>query len=58
MNWVGYNSGTDIELPGVDSGKTEFPFFMYPHAVSAEALLTSLDPDRFRYEIFAREVDA
>ena len=58
MNWVGYNSATDIELPGVD-GKThkpEFPFLMYPCAATPDGNRPCLDPATFRYEITAREI--
>jgi transglutaminase-like putative cysteine protease len=56
MNWVAYNHGHDIALPG--SGKGAIPFLMYPNGETAEGRLDSLSPGTFRYEIRAREVTA
>ena len=56
MNWIGYNSATDIELPGSGGKKPDFCFLMYPCAFTAEGTLPCLDPARFRYEISAREL--
>ena len=57
MNWVAYNSATDIQLPGaVDAQQPEFPFLMFPCAYDANAPRPATDPARFRYEISAREV--
>lgn len=56
MNWVGYNSATDIELPGVEQQRPNFPFLMYPCAFTAAGQPNSLDPTRFRYEIMSREI--
>ena len=58
MNWVGYNSATDIELPGAGQQKTEFAFLLYPCAFTASGQPNSLDPSHFRYEITAREMAA
>jgi transglutaminase-like putative cysteine protease len=54
MNWVAYNYGHDIALPGSD--KQAIPFLMYPVGETAEARLDSLDPATFEYEIYSREV--
>ena len=54
MNWVGYNFAHDVKLPGARSGP--IPFLMYPQAETAEGLVDSLDPDRFKYEITSREL--
>jgi transglutaminase-like putative cysteine protease len=56
MNWVAYNHGHDIALPG--SGKGAIPFLMYPNGETAEGRLDSLNPGSFRYEIRSREVTA
>ena len=54
MNWIGFNFGQDVVLPG--SSGPPLHFFMYPQAETAEGRLDSLDPESFRYEITAREV--
>jgi len=56
MNWVAYNHGHDIALPG--SGKSAIPFLMYPNGETAGERLDSLSPSTFRYEIRTREVTA
>jgi transglutaminase-like putative cysteine protease len=53
MNWMAYNFGHDVALPGSDGAP--LGFFMYPQAETAEGRLDSLDPASFRYEITARE---
>jgi len=58
MNWVGYNSGTDIDLPGAGKRTPNFVFLMYPCAFTANGQPDTLDPARFRYEITSREVTA
>jgi hypothetical protein len=54
MNWVAYNHGHDVALPG--SGV--IPFLMYPNGETAQGRLDSLDPTTFRYEIRSRELTA
>ena len=56
MNWVAYNFGQDVSLPGADSGPLEF--LMYPQAETARGRVDSLDPDGFKYEITSREIVA
>lgn len=56
MNWIGYNSANDVELPGAGQQKPNFSFLMYPCAVTATGLPDCLDPAHFRYEIAAREL--
>jgi transglutaminase-like putative cysteine protease len=56
MNWVAYNHGHDIALPG--SGQASIPFLMYPSGETAEGRLDSLDPATFRYSISSREITA
>ncbi len=48
-NWVGYNSATDIVLPGAGPHqKPNFAFLMYPCAFTATGQPDCLDPGRFR----------
>jgi transglutaminase-like putative cysteine protease len=54
MNWVAYNHGHDVALPG--SRRHAIPFLMYPNAETADGMLDSLDPTTFRYDIRVREV--
>ncbi len=56
MNWIGYNSAADIELPGGGGQKPGFPFLMYPCAFTSEGECPCLDPAKFRYEITSREI--
>lgn len=59
MNWVGYNSATDIILPGaMGNQKPNFAFLMYPCAFTANGQPDCLDPVHFRYGIEAREIAA
>jgi transglutaminase-like putative cysteine protease len=53
MNWVAYNDGHDVQLPG--SMGRPVPFFMYPQAEIDGARIDSLDAERFRYEMTAQE---
>jgi transglutaminase-like putative cysteine protease len=56
MNWVAYNHGHDVALPG--STQPAIPFLMYPNGESGGERINSLDPDRFRYAIRSRELAA
>ena len=56
MNWMAYNFGHDVVLPGAKSGPVGF--LMYPQAETAEGRLDALDPDNFKYEIQAREISS
>lgn len=59
MNWVAFNHGADIALPGATRANREpVPFLMYPNGEVANARLDSLDPDTFRYRMSARELTA
>jgi transglutaminase-like putative cysteine protease len=58
MNWVGYNSATDVQLPGAVHFRPNFSFLMYPCAFTATGQPDCLSSDRFRYEITSREVAA
>ena len=53
-NWVAYNHGHDVRLPGIDS--TPVPFLMYPNGKTASGMLDSLDPAAFGYRITSRRV--
>lgn len=55
MNWIAFNFGSDVELPGSAGGK--LPFFMYPQAETANGRLDSLDPDAFKYQITATVIN-
>ncbi|WP_338664927.1 transglutaminase family protein [Pararoseomonas sp. SCSIO 73927] len=57
MNWVGYNSATNIALPGAPRAM-ESNFLMYPCAMTAKGEPDCLDPAAFRYAIAAREIGA
>lgn len=53
-NWVAYNHGHDVRLPG--SGLAPVPFLMYPQAKTVAGTLDSLDPAAFGYRIASRRV--
>ncbi|GAB2594790.1 transglutaminase family protein [Ramlibacter solisilvae] len=55
-NWMGFNTASDIRLPGAKRGK--LGFFMYPQAETAAGARDPYDPDTFAYQITAREVTA
>ncbi len=54
MNWMAYNYGHDIALPG--SRGASVPFLMYPQAETALGLRDCLDAPNFQYSLTAREV--
>ncbi len=54
MNWMAYNFGHDVALPG--SKGAPVGFLLYPQAETAEGRLDCLDPDNFKYEIASKEV--
>ena len=56
MNWIAYNRGHDVALPG--SAKRALPFLMYPAGETNHARLDSLDAATFRYSIHSSEVVA
>jgi len=55
-NWIAYNDGHDIKLPG--SAQAPIGFLMYPQAENAKGPLDSLDPDKFKYTITSKELTA
>jgi transglutaminase-like putative cysteine protease len=56
-NWVAWNTGHDIVLPGSARPGT-LPFLMYPQGQNAAGRFDELAPDAFRYTITAREIAA
>ena len=56
MNWMAYNFGHEIALPG--SSGPPIIFFMYPQAETADGRIDCLDPDGFKYEIASKETTA
>ena len=54
MNWMAYNFGHDVALPG--SSGVPVAFFMYPQAETPNGRLDCLDPDNFKYDITSREI--
>jgi hypothetical protein len=54
MNWVAYNHGHDLTLPGAQRGAVGF--LMYPQCETSEGRLDCLDPDNFRYQMATREL--
>jgi len=56
MNWIGYNSATDIELPGAGERVPNFAFLMYPCTFTGTGQPDTLDPARYHYEITSREI--
>jgi hypothetical protein len=55
-NWMGYNSASDVALPGAKQGK--LGFFMYPQAETAAGPRDPYAPDAFAYQITAGEIAA
>ncbi len=58
MNWIGYNSATDLELPDAGTRRPNFAFLMYPCAFTSTGQPDCLDPAAFHYEITSRELTA
>ena len=55
MNWIVYNHGHDVVLPG--SRGLPVSFLMYPNGETTEGRLDSLNAASFRYEIHSREIE-
>lgn len=55
-NWVGWNMGHDLALPGAQG--PELGFLMYPVAETGGQRIDSYTPDDFKYQISAREIAA
>ncbi len=56
-NWVGFNTGHDLTLPG-SAAKGTLPFLMYPNGENDSGRFDELAPDAFKYSISAREITA
>jgi len=56
MNWLAYNTGHDIALPG--SSGPKLGFLMYPQVETAGSRVDCLDPDNVKYKITSREIVA
>jgi len=56
MNWLAYNTGHDIALPG--SSGPKLPYLMYVNAETGGERRDQLEPDTVRYSITARELTA
>ena len=56
MNWMAYNYGHDVELPGSKGAPCNY--FMYPQGETAEGRLDPFDADSFKYQITAKEITA
>lgn len=54
-NWVGWNTASDISLPGSVAQQT-LPFLMYPNGENQSGRFDELSPDSFKYTIAAREI--
>ncbi len=55
-NWMGYNSASDVALPGAKQAK--LGFLMYPQAEVGGAARDPYAPDDFSYQITAKEITA
>ncbi|MFI4998530.1 MAG: transglutaminase-like domain-containing protein [Reyranellales bacterium] len=55
-NWVAFNRAADVKLPG--SSQPPIAFLMYPQGENKAGPVDSLDPDKFKYRITARELTA
>lgn len=53
-NWIPYNEGADIALPG--STQAPLPFLMYPQAENAGIACDCLDPAAVSYTITAKRI--
>lgn len=53
-NWMGYNSASDVALPGARQGR--LGFLMYPHAEVGGDARDPYAPDDFSYQITAQEI--
>ncbi len=53
MNWIAYNTGHDVALPG--STHPPLGFLLYPQAETADGRVDCLDALKFEYQIDSRE---
>ncbi len=56
MNWMAYNYGHDVALPGAQGAPCNF--LMYPQCETADGRIDPLDAETFKYQITAREITA
>lgn len=56
MNWVAYNMGHDVKLPGSKGPK--LPYLMYVNAETGGEMRDQLDPETLSYSITAHAVSA
>ncbi len=56
MNWMAYNCGHDVALPG--SKNPPINYFMYPQAETGGNRVDPFDADKFKYEISSKELTA
>ena len=56
-NWVGWNTGHDVRLPG-SASRAPIGFLMYPNGENASGRFDELSPDTFKYIISATEIRA
>jgi transglutaminase-like putative cysteine protease len=54
MNWVAFNIGADVTLPG---RQTPLPFLLFPRLEASGALRDGTDPAAFSYTIAAHQVE-
>lgn len=54
MNWVAFNHGHDVVLPG--SKEAAVPFLMYPNGETSAGVIDSLDPKQFAYRMTSKRV--
>ena len=52
MNWLAYNTGHDVKLPGSNAPK--LPYLMYVNAETGGEIRDQLDPDGLKYTITAK----
>jgi transglutaminase-like putative cysteine protease len=52
MNWLAYNMGHDVKLPG--SSGPKLPYLMYINAETGGEMRDQLDPDNVKYTITAK----
>jgi hypothetical protein len=56
MNWIAYNTGHDVALPG--STLPAVNYFMYPQAETGGARIDPFDAEKFKYSITTKELAA
>lgn len=54
MNWIAYNVGTDVTLPGQNSSQ---PFMLLPLLESGHGRTDGTDPEAIQYRISARRIE-